>query len=55
MVTSVEGPAELLPQLVEALEGVAAGVGPMVEGEAHALSASAMTHVFSHLHLRGSM
>ena len=51
LVTAEEGPAELLPQLVEELEGVAAGVGPMVEGEARALSASAMTRVFSHLHL----
>ena len=54
LVTAEEGPAELLPQLVEALEGVADGVGPMVEGEARALSSSAMTRVFSHLHLRDS-
>nr|XP_020193247.2 translation initiation factor IF-2-like [Aegilops tauschii subsp. strangulata] len=54
LVTAEEGPTELLPQLVKALEGVAAGVGPMVEGEARALSASAMTRVFSHLHLRDS-
>ena len=52
LVTAEEGPAELLPQLVTALEGVVDGVGPMVEGEARALSASAMTRVFSHLHLR---
>nr|XP_020167158.1 translation initiation factor IF-2-like [Aegilops tauschii subsp. strangulata] len=52
LVTAKEGPAELLPQLVTALEGVVNGVGPMVEGEARALSASAMTRVFSHLHLR---
>ena len=51
LVTTEEGPAELLPKLFEVLEGVADGVGPMVEGEAHALSASAMTRFFSHLHL----
>ena len=50
--TAEEGPAELLPQQVTALEGVVLGVGPMVEGEARTLSASAMTRVFSHLHLR---
>nr|XP_040249526.1 dynactin subunit 1-like [Aegilops tauschii subsp. strangulata] len=32
LVTAEEGPAELLPQLVTAFEGVANGVGPMVEG-----------------------
>ena len=52
LVTADEGLAELLPQLVMALEGVVDGVGPMVEGEAHALSTSAMMRVFSHLHLR---
>nr|XP_020197897.1 uncharacterized protein LOC109783714 [Aegilops tauschii subsp. strangulata] len=52
LVSAEEGPAELLPQLVEALEGVANGVGTMVEGEARALSSSAMTRIFSHLHLR---
>ena len=49
--TAEEGPAELLPQLVTALEGVVAGVGPMVEEEARTLSTSAVTRVFSHLHL----
>nr|XP_020170310.1 neuromodulin-like [Aegilops tauschii subsp. strangulata] len=52
LVTAEEGPAELLPQLVTALEGVVLGADPMVEGEARALSASAMMRVFSHLHLR---
>ena len=52
LVTAEEGPAELLPQLVTTLEGIVLGVGPMVEGEARTLSASAMTCVFSHLHLR---
>nr|XP_020170420.1 translation initiation factor IF-2-like [Aegilops tauschii subsp. strangulata] len=52
LVTDEEGPAELLPQLVTTLEGVVNGIGPMVDGEARALSASALTRVFSHLHLR---
>ena len=42
----------LLPQLVMALEGVTAGVGPMVKEEARTLSSSAMTRVFGHLYLR---
>ena len=46
-----EGPPQLLPYLVMALEGVVDGIGPMVEGEAHALSSSALMRVFSHLHL----
>jgi hypothetical protein len=51
LVTSEEGPAELLPKLVMALEGVVIGFGPMVEGEARALSTSAVTRVFYHLRL----
>ena len=49
--TDEEGHAELLAQLVMAFEGVVLGVGPMVEGEARVLSASAVTCIFSHLHL----
>nr|XP_020165579.1 uncharacterized protein LOC109751084 [Aegilops tauschii subsp. strangulata] len=52
LVTAKEDPAELLPQLVTTPEGIVNGVGRMVEGQARALSASAMTRVFSHLHLR---
>nr|XP_020160236.1 uncharacterized protein LOC109745516 [Aegilops tauschii subsp. strangulata] len=51
LVTAKEGPTELLPQLVMALEGIVVGVGPMVEGEACGLSTSAVTRVLSHLHL----
>jgi hypothetical protein len=53
-VTPEEGPAGLLPKLVATLKGIIVGVGPMVEGEARALSASPATRVFSHLHLRDS-
>ena len=49
--TAEEGPVELLPQLVTVLEGVVAGFGPMVEGEARTLSTLAVTRVLSHLHL----
>nr|XP_020156656.1 microtubule cross-linking factor 1-like [Aegilops tauschii subsp. strangulata] len=52
LVTAEEGRAELLPQLAEGLEGVANKAGSMVEGEARALSSSAMMRIFSHLHLR---
>ena len=52
LATDDEGPAQLLPYLVVALEGVADGIGPLVEGEARALCSSALTRVFSHLHLR---
>ena len=38
--------------LVEALEEVVEGVGPMAEAEARVLSSVALTRVFSHLHLR---
>ena len=52
MVTPEEGPAGLLPKLATSLEGIVAGVGPMVEGEARALFTSTVTRIFSHLHLR---
>nr|XP_020185103.3 caldesmon-like [Aegilops tauschii subsp. strangulata] len=52
LVTDDEGPAQLLASLVVALEGVANGIDSMVEGEARALSSSALTCVFSHLYLR---
>ena len=38
--------------MVEALEEVVSGIGPMAEEEARVLSSAALTHVFSHLHLR---
>ena len=47
-----DGPARLLPLLVQALEEVVDGVGPMAEAEARILSSAALTRVFSHLHLR---
>ena len=50
--TPEEGPAGLLLKLIAALEGIVVGVGPMVEGEARALSISAAMCVFSHLYLR---
>jgi hypothetical protein len=52
LVTPKEGPAGLLPKLVAVLEGIIVEVGPMVEGKARTLSASAATRVFSHLHIR---
>ena len=52
LATANEGPTQLLPHLVAALEGVVDGISPLVEGEAHALSSAALTRVFSHLHLR---
>ena len=52
LVTDDDGPAQLLPQLVMALEDIVDGIGPMVEGEARALSSSALARVLSHLHLR---
>ena len=48
----VLSPAELLLKLATTLVGIVVGVGPLVEGEARALSASATTRVFSNLHLR---
>src|SRR3954469_25495847 len=47
-----DSPAKLLPFLVDALEDVADGLGPMVEAEARALSSAALTHVLSHVYLR---
>nr|XP_020147614.1 CCR4-NOT transcription complex subunit 3-like [Aegilops tauschii subsp. strangulata] len=52
LATDDKGPTQLLPHLVAALEDVVDGIGPLVEGEAHALSSAALTRVFSHLHLR---
>ena len=46
-----DGPARLLPLLVQALEEVVDGVGPMAEAEAPVLSSVALTRVFRHLHL----
>nr|XP_020192045.1 translation initiation factor IF-2-like [Aegilops tauschii subsp. strangulata] len=51
LATNDEGPAQLLPHLIAALKDVVDRIGLMVEGEARALSSSALTHVFSHLHL----
>ncbi|MEL1623553.1 hypothetical protein, partial [Acinetobacter baumannii] len=47
-----DGPAKLLPFLVDALEDVADGLGPTVEAEARVLSSAALTHVLSHVYLR---
>ena len=47
-----DGPAKLLPFLVDALEDIADGLGPTVEAEARALSSAALTHVLSHVYLR---
>ena len=47
-----DGPAQLLPYLVEALVEVVSGIDPMAEEESLILSSTALTHVFSHLHLR---
>ena len=52
MATPEQGPAGLLPKLATTLEGIIVGVGPMEEGEAHALFTSVATRVFSQLHLR---
>src|SRR4051812_21309420 len=52
LTTDEDGPALLLPLLVKALEEVVDGIGPMAETEARVLSSAALTHVFSHLHLR---
>nr|XP_020182760.1 MAP7 domain-containing protein 1-like [Aegilops tauschii subsp. strangulata] len=52
LTTEKDGPAQLLPFLVKALEEVVEGVGPMAEAEARVLSSVALTRVFSHLHLR---
>ena len=47
-----DGPAKLLPFLVDALEDVADGLGPTVEAEARVLSSAALTRVLSHVYLR---
>nr|XP_020199342.1 spindle pole body component 110-like [Aegilops tauschii subsp. strangulata] len=52
LTTDEDGPAQLLPSLVAALEEVVSGIGPMAEAEARVLSSAALTRVFSHLHLR---
>ena len=52
LTTDKDGPAQLLPYLVEALEEVVRGIGPMAEAEARVLSSAALARVFSHLHLR---
>ena len=46
-----DGPAELLPFLLRALEDVADSLGPMAEAEARALSSAALTRVLSHVYL----
>lgn len=52
LATDGDGPAQLLPYLVEVLEKVVSGIGPMAEEEARVLSSVALMRVFSHLHLR---
>ena len=52
LVKDDEGPAQLLPYLVDALEDVVSGIGPMAEGEARILSSATLTRVFSYLQLR---
>ena len=47
-----DGPAQLLPFLVKALEEVVEGIGPTAEAEARVLSSATLTWVISHLHLR---
>ena len=51
LTTDEDGPAQLLPYLVVALEEVVSGIGPMAEAEARVLSSAALMSVFSHLHL----
>ena len=51
LTTDEDGPAQLLPYLVEALEEVMSGIGPMAEEEACVLSSAALMRIFSHLHL----
>ena len=52
LTTDEDGPAQLLPHFVKALEEVVEGIGPMAEAEARDLSSAALTCVFSHLYLR---
>ena len=51
LATDDEGPTQLLPYLVEALEEVVSSIGPLAETEARVLSSAALMRVFSHLHL----
>ena len=51
LTTNEDGPSQLLPHLVKAVEEVVEGIGPMAEAEAHVLSSAALTRVFSHLYL----
>ena len=51
LTTDEDGPAQLLPFFVDALEEVVHGVGPMAQVEARVLSSAALTSFFSHLHL----
>ena len=46
-----DGPAELLPFLVRALEDAAGGLGPTAEAEARALSSAALTCILIHVYL----
>nr|XP_020191660.1 MAP7 domain-containing protein 1-like [Aegilops tauschii subsp. strangulata] len=52
LTTDKDGPAQLLPFLVKALKEVVEGIGPMADAEAHVLSSTALTLVFSHPYLR---
>ena len=47
-----EGPAKLVPFLVEALEEVVIGIGPIAEVEARVLSSVVLTWILSHVYLR---
>ena len=49
---ATDGPAKLLPFLVEAIEEVVTGIGPMAEVEARILSSAALTRILSHVYLR---
>ena len=52
LVGAKDGPAQLLPFLVEALEEVVTDIGPMAEIEACIFSSAVLTRVFSHVYLR---
>ena len=45
LATDEDGPAQLLPYLVEALEEVVSGISPMDEMEARVLSSAALTRL----------
>ena len=49
---ATDGPAKLLPFLVEAREQVVTGIGPMAEVEARVLSSAGLTRILSHVYLR---